>query len=60
MDSLRAAFEPDPLSLDALLKESTAYARGVVESLKGQVYDTLKELAQSICMPSSDYSALHT
>ena len=42
----RSAFEPGPISLDALLKESAAYARGVGESLKGQVYDALKELAQ--------------
>jgi type I restriction-modification system DNA methylase subunit len=42
----RAAFEPGPISLDALLKESAAYARGVGESLKSQVYDALKELAQ--------------
>jgi hypothetical protein len=42
----RTAFEPGPLSLDALLKESAAYARGVGESLKSQVYDALKELAQ--------------
>ena len=31
----RSAFEPGPVSLDALLKESAAYARGVGESLKG-------------------------
>ena len=42
----RTAFEPGPIGLDALLKESAAYARGVGESLKGQVYDALKELAQ--------------
>jgi hypothetical protein len=42
----RSAFEPGPVSLDALLKESAAYARGVGESLKSQVYDGLKELAQ--------------
>ena len=30
----RSAFEPGPASLDALLKESAAYARGVGESLK--------------------------
>src|SRR5690242_15966780 len=42
----RAAFEPGALSLDALLKESAAYARGVGESLKAQVYDALKEVAQ--------------
>ena len=42
----RTAFEPGTLSLDSLLKESAAYARGVSESLKGQVYDALKELAQ--------------
>jgi hypothetical protein len=40
----RSAFESGPLSLDALLKESAAYARGVGESLKRQVYDALKEL----------------
>jgi len=42
----RAAFEPGTLSLDALLRESAAYARSVGDSLKTQVYDALKEVAQ--------------
>jgi hypothetical protein len=42
----RAAFEPGPVSLESLLRESAAYARGVGESLKSQVYDALKELGQ--------------
>ncbi|MEO7910958.1 MAG: hypothetical protein ABIV47_15045, partial [Roseiflexaceae bacterium] len=42
----RDAFEPGALSLEALARESAAYARGVGESLKAQVYDALKEVAQ--------------
>jgi len=42
----RSAFAPGPLSLDAVLRESAAYARGVGESLKRQVYDALKHVAQ--------------
>jgi hypothetical protein len=37
---------PQRVRARALLKESAAYARGVGASLKGQVYDALKELAQ--------------
>jgi hypothetical protein len=42
----RMAFEPGPLSLDGLLRESAAYARSVGDSLKTQVYDALREVAQ--------------
>jgi len=42
----RAAFDPGPLSLDALLRESTDYARNVGEGLKAQVYEALRHLAQ--------------
>jgi Eco57I restriction-modification methylase len=42
----RTAFEPHPLGLAALLRESAEYARGVGESLRAQVYDALKHLAQ--------------
>lgn len=42
----RAAFDPGPLSLDALLRESIDYARNVGEGLKAQVYEALRHLAQ--------------
>ena len=42
----RAAFEDYPLSVGALLKESTDYARSVGDSLKVQVYEALRHLAQ--------------
>jgi len=42
----RDAFEAGPLSLAAILQQSTAYARGVGESLKTQVYQALRHLAQ--------------
>lgn len=42
----RAAFEPHPLGVSALLRESLDYARGVGDTLKGQVYDALRHLAQ--------------
>ncbi|HVB76016.1 MAG TPA: Eco57I restriction-modification methylase domain-containing protein, partial [Ktedonobacteraceae bacterium] len=42
----RAAFDPGPLSLDAILSDSTDYARGVSESLREQVYDALRYVAQ--------------
>lgn len=45
----RAAFEPpagEALALDAMLRESVDYARGVSESLKAQVFDALRHLAQ--------------
>jgi type I restriction-modification system DNA methylase subunit len=42
----RSAFEAQPLGLNALLEESNNYARGVGESLRTQVYDALKHLAQ--------------
>jgi hypothetical protein len=42
----RSAFEDHPLGAAALLRESADYARGVGETLKGQVYDALRQLAQ--------------
>ena len=45
----RAAFDPpvgDALTLDGMLRESVDYARGVSDSLKAQVFDTLRHLAQ--------------
>jgi hypothetical protein len=42
----RAAFEPGPLGVRALLHESRDYAQGVGDTLKGQVYEALRHLAQ--------------
>jgi len=42
----RSAFEPHPLGVSALLRESLDYARGVGDTLKAQVYDALRHLAQ--------------
>jgi len=42
----RTAFEEGPLSVRALLAESADYARSVGDSLKGQVYEALRHLAQ--------------
>jgi len=42
----RAAFEPGPLSLTDLLRASEEYAHGVGNTLKNQVYDALRHLAQ--------------
>jgi hypothetical protein len=42
----RAAFEDEPLGVEALLGESTDYARSVGDSLKVQVYEALRHLAQ--------------
>ena len=45
----RAAFDPplgEALALDAMLRESVDYARGVSESLKAQVFDALRHLVQ--------------
>ena len=45
----RAAFDPpvgDALTLDGMLRESVDYARGVSESLKAQVFDALRHIAQ--------------
>lgn len=42
----RAAFEDGPLGVAALLKESADYAQGVGETLKAQVYEALRHLAQ--------------
>src|SRR5579872_112995 len=42
----RAAFEQQPLGVAALLKESEDYAHGISESLKEQVYQALRSIAQ--------------
>ena len=42
----RAAFEPGPLGVSALLQQSRDYAQGVGDTLKSQVYDALRHLAQ--------------
>jgi len=42
----RSAFSPGPLALDELLRQSAQYARGVSETLKAQVYEALRHLAQ--------------
>ena len=45
----RAAFAAplgDALTLDGMLRESVDYARGVSESLKAQVFDALRHIAQ--------------
>lgn len=42
----RAAFDDGPLSLTDILRESADYARNVGDSLKVQVYDALRHLAQ--------------
>jgi Eco57I restriction-modification methylase/TaqI-like C-terminal specificity domain/N-6 DNA Methylase len=42
----RAAFEDYPLGVGALLRESTDYARTLGDSLKVQVYEALRHLAQ--------------
>jgi hypothetical protein len=47
----RAAFEPavaDGLTLAGMLRESSDYARGVSDSLKAQVFDALRHLAQGL------------
>src|SRR5439155_22568828 len=42
----RSAFEAHPLGVAALLAESADYARGVGDTLKAQVYEALRHLAQ--------------
>ncbi len=42
----RAAFDDGPLSIAALLRESADYARNVGDSLKDQVYYSLRHIAQ--------------
>ena len=42
----RDAFEDRPLGVAALLKESADYAQGVGNTLKAQVYEALRHLAQ--------------
>ncbi|MGH3148440.1 MAG: hypothetical protein ACRDTR_21880, partial [Rubrobacter sp.] len=42
----RAAFDEGPLGVQAILQESADYARSVGDTLKGQVYEALRHLAQ--------------
>ena len=42
----RGAFDPGPLSLDSILNSSTEYAQGLSDSLREQVYDALRYVAQ--------------
>lgn len=42
----KSSFEPHPLGVSAILEESADYARGVGNTLKTQVYDALRHLAQ--------------
>jgi len=42
----RSAFDAHPLGISAILKESIDYAQGVGESLKRQVYEALRHVAQ--------------
>src|SRR5215204_8957 len=42
----RSAFEEHPLGVRAILEASTDYARGVGDTLKVQVYEALRHLAQ--------------
>jgi len=42
----RAAFDQQPLSINAILQESIDYAEGIGESLKVQVYEALRLIAQ--------------
>ncbi len=42
----RAAFDDGPLGVGALLSESEDYARNIGDSLKSQVYEALRHLAQ--------------
>ncbi len=42
----RTAFDDGPLGVEALLSESEDYARNVGDSLKSQVYEALRHLAQ--------------
>ncbi|MBA2345147.1 MAG: class I SAM-dependent DNA methyltransferase, partial [Rubrobacter sp.] len=54
----RAAFDEGPLSVRALLAESADYARSVGDSLKGQVYEALRHLAQGFLdHPRNDLTA---
>lgn len=53
----RAAFKEGLLSAGAILEESAEYARGVGESLKEQVFEALRHLAQGfIDYPQNDLS----
>ena len=42
----RAAFDDGPLGVASILRASTDYARGVGDSLKAQVYEALRHIAQ--------------
>ncbi len=51
----RSAFDPGPLSLEYILTASTEYAQGVSDSLRQQVYDALRYVAQGFL----DYTDNH-
>src|SRR5216684_3695230 len=51
----RRAFDPGPLSLEYILTASTEYAQGVSDSLRQQVYDALRYVAQGFL----DYTDNH-
>jgi len=44
----RSVFDDHPLGVAALLRDSADYARGIGESLRDQVYDALRHLAQGL------------
>lgn len=56
----RSAFEPHPLGVASLLRESMDYAREIGNTLKSQVYEALRHLAQGFldyapnALPSDD------
>lgn len=51
----RSAFDSGPLSLDFILTESTEYAQGLGDSVREQVYDALRYVAQGFL----DYTDNH-
>lgn len=54
----RAAFDQHPLSVSAILKESIDYAQGIGASLKEQVYQALRSIAQGFLnYPANELSA---
>ncbi len=55
----REAFDPGPLSLDLILNSSTEYAQGLSDSLREQVYDALRYVAQGF-LEYTDNGLTHT
>ncbi len=55
----RGAFDPGPLSLDLILNSSTEYAQGLSDSLREQVYDALRYVAQGF-LEYTDNGLTHT